>query len=211
MRKTVLSLSVALLILASVEILNAASLAGANLPDTAVVAGKSLVLNGLGLRTEFMVKVYIAGLYLEQKSADPEAIIKADAPKRLVMQFLHDASNKQMTDAFSEWFHDNTPEAGTTMKADIDRFLGVLEPVKVGDQMVFTYLPATGTTVTINGKDKLTIAGPRLQPGALLGVAGAETSHGKSKKGDSGTEKLAPSDSSAWPSQGPGAKRNQKS
>ena len=158
MRKTVISLSLPLLILSSVEILNAANLAGANLPGTAVVAGKSLALNGLGLRTEFMVKVYIAGLYLEQKSADPEAIIKADAPERFVMQFLHDASNKQMTDAFSESFHDNTPEAGTTMKADIDRFLGVLEPVKVGDQMVFTYLPATGTTVTINGKDKLTIA-----------------------------------------------------
>ena len=49
MRKTVISLSLPLLILSSVEILNAANLAGANLPGTAVVAGKSLALNGLGL------------------------------------------------------------------------------------------------------------------------------------------------------------------
>ena len=113
-----------------------------NLPDTATVADKSLMLNGLGLRTEFMVKVYVGGLYLEHKSTDAGAIIKADAPKRIVMQFLHDASKKQMTDPFDESFKDNTPDAETTMKTDTDRFLDALEPVKVGEQMVFTYLPA---------------------------------------------------------------------
>jgi hypothetical protein len=159
MRKTFLSLSIALLFLASIETLYAASVAGANLPETAEVGGKPLVLNGMGLRTEFMVKVYVAGLYLEQKSPDADAIIKSEAPKRLVMQFLHDASKKQMTDAFSESFNDNSPEAGTTLKADIVRFLGALEALKVGDQMVFTYLPATGTTVVINGKEKLNVAG----------------------------------------------------
>jgi hypothetical protein len=38
------------------------------LPDTEQVGATKLVLNGMGLRTEFMVKVYVAGLYLEQKS-----------------------------------------------------------------------------------------------------------------------------------------------
>jgi hypothetical protein len=159
MYKTLVSFSAVLWMLASTPILNAASLAGANLPDTATVGGKSLVLNGLGVRTEFMVKVYVAGLYLEQKSTDADAIIKTDAPKRIVMHFLHDASQKQMTVAFSESFQDNSPQTGTTVKADIDKFLGALEPLKVGDEMVFTYLPATGTTVTINGKEKVTISG----------------------------------------------------
>jgi hypothetical protein len=51
-------------------------------------------------------------------------------------------------------------DAKKTMKADIDRLLGALEPVKEGDQMVFTYVPGTGTTRAINGKETLTIAGP---------------------------------------------------
>jgi hypothetical protein len=46
-----------------------------------------------------------------------------------------------------------------TRRADIDRFLAALEPVKDGDQMIFTYIPDAGTTFAINGKDKLTIAG----------------------------------------------------
>jgi hypothetical protein len=65
-----------------------------------------------------------------------------------------------MTDAFDQSFKDNAPDAETTIKTDTDRFLAAVEPVKVGEQMVFTYLPSTGTTIAINGNDKLTIAGP---------------------------------------------------
>jgi hypothetical protein len=72
---------------------------------------------------------------------------------------LHDATKKQLTDAFTESFSDNSPQAVATTKAEIDKFLGALEPLKVGDEMVFTYLPATGTTVAINGTDKVTIPG----------------------------------------------------
>ena len=139
---------------------HAGTLAGVTLPDTAQVGGKTLVLNGMGIRTKFMVKVYIAGLYLEQKSSDPAAIIKADAPRQIVMKFVHGASKSQMSDAFQEGFENNSPDAAKTLKPDIDHLLGALEPIKDGDQMVFTYVPGTGTTMTINGKDKLTIAGP---------------------------------------------------
>jgi Chalcone isomerase-like len=160
MRKTAISLAVSVLVLASIFNLHAASLAGVTMPDTVQVGGTTLLLNGLGLRTKFMIKVYVAGLYLVQKSSDPSAIIKADAPKRIVMQFLHSASKNQMADAFNESFNDNAPDARKTMNADIDRLLGALEPVKDGDQMVFTYVPGSGTTLAINGKENLTIAGP---------------------------------------------------
>lgn len=160
MRKTVLSLAVVTFVVASMLNLHAATLAGVTLPGTAQVGGKTLVLNGMGIRTKYMVKVYVAGLYLEQKSSDPNVIIKTDAPKQIVMKFLHGASKSQMTDAFDESFKDNSPDAVKTMKPDIDRLLGALEPVNTGDMMVFTYVPGTGSTLTINGKEKVTIAGP---------------------------------------------------
>jgi hypothetical protein len=119
MRKTALSLAVVVFVVASMFDLHAASLAGVTLPDTVQVGGTTLVLNGLGLRKKFVVKVYVAGLYLEQKSSDAGAIIKADAPKRIVMQFLHGASKSQMADAFDESFNNNAPDAKKTMKADM--------------------------------------------------------------------------------------------
>ena len=169
MRKTVLSLAVVMFVAVSMFNLHAASLAGVTLPDTEQVGGKTLVLNGLGLRTKAIFKIYVAGLYLEQKSSDAVAIIKAGGPYRIVMQFVHVASQSQMSDAFKESFTDNTPDAMNTMKPDIDRFLAAIEAVKVGDQMIFTYVPGTGTTFAINGKDKLTIAGSAFRP-VLLSV-----------------------------------------
>ena len=164
MQKTAISLAVVVLVLASMSDLNASSLAGVTLPDTVQVGGTKLVLNGLGLRKKFMVKVYVAGLYLEQKSSDADAIIKAEATKRVVMQFLRGVSKNQIVDAFDESFNNNAPDARKTLKAEIDRLLGALEPVKEGDQMVFTYVPGTGTTLAINGQEKLTIAAPAFGP-----------------------------------------------
>ena len=160
MRKSVVSLAVVTFVVASTFTLQAATLAGVTLPDTEQVGGKTLVLNGMGIRSKMMVKVYVGGLYLEQKSSDPNAIIKADAPKQIVMKMLHGASKSQMTDAFDEGFKDNTPDAVKTMKPDIDRLLGALDAVSSGDTMVFTYVPGTGSSLTINGKEKVTIAGP---------------------------------------------------
>jgi hypothetical protein len=154
------SLSISAFIFTAALTLDAGTLSGVTLPDNVQVAGKALVLNGMGIRTKFMVKVYIAGLYLEQKSSDASAIIKADAPKQIIMKFVHGASKSQMSDAFEEGFKDNSPDAAKTLKPDIDRLLAALQPINVGDQMVFTYLPGTGTTMAINGQDKLSIAGP---------------------------------------------------
>lgn len=149
-----------LLLTASVSWIYAGTLAGVTLPDTVQLGNESLVLNGLGLRTEFMVKVYVAGLYLSQKTSDANGIIKSDAPKEIVLHFLHDATKKQLNDAFAESIKENSPEAGQTVKPDLDRLFSVIEPLKAGDQMVFTYLPAKGTVFTINGKEKLAVPGP---------------------------------------------------
>ena len=88
-----------------------------------------------------------------------------------------------MADAFDESFNDNTPDAEKTMKADIDRLLGALEPVKVGDQMVFTYVPGTGTTLAINGQEKLTIAGPAFGPVLFSVWLGPKPPNADLKKG----------------------------
>ena len=55
-----------------------AELNGVTLPDTISVNGKTLVLNGLGLRKKAFIKVYVAGLYLPHKIKGTKAIIAAD-------------------------------------------------------------------------------------------------------------------------------------
>ncbi len=183
MRKLALSLAVLLLVSASTFNLNAANLAGVTLPDTQQVAGKTLVLNGMGIRTKYMVKVYVGGLYLEQKSSDANAIIKSDAPKQIVMKFLHGASKSQMSDAFNEGFSDNSPEATKTMKTQIDQLVNALDAVKPGDTMVFTYVPGTGSSMEINGQNKVTIADPAFAPVLFSVWLGPKPPNADLKKG----------------------------
>ena len=183
MQRTSTLLAVLVLVIASTLTLRASTLAGVTLPDTVQVGGKRLTLNGMGLRKKFVVKVYVAGLYLEQKSSDPAAILTADAPKRIVMQFVRSVSKNQIVDAFDESFENNAPDARKTMKADIDQFLGALEPINDGDQMALTYTPGTGTTLAINGKDKLTIAAPAFAPVLFSVWLGPKPPNADLKKG----------------------------
>jgi hypothetical protein len=113
MRTPIILTNIFVLIFASTSNVSAADIAGVTLPDTVQVAGTTLLLNGAGLRTKYMVKVYVASLYLTQKSSDPNAIVKADAPKRIVMHFVRHVSKSQLTDGFAESFYNNTPDAKT--------------------------------------------------------------------------------------------------
>jgi hypothetical protein len=183
MRKTVLLLAVIVFVVSSTSALYAATLAGVTLPDSVQAGGKTLVLNGVGLRNKMMFKVYVAGLYLEQKSSDANAILKSDSPKRLVMHFVRDVSKKQMTDAFNESFENNSPNEAKSMKTDIDKLLAAIEDLKEGNEMVFTYVPGTGTTMSINGKDKLTIAGPAFAPVIFSVWLGPKPPNADLKKG----------------------------
>ena len=139
--------------------LRAGSLAGVTLPDSASVGGKTLALNGLGLRSKLFIKVYVGGLYVEKKSADAAALLAADGPKKLVMHFIYSPSKGQMTDAFHEGFEANAPDYFAKHRAEVDRFLAAVDGVGKGEEMTLTYAPVTGTTLAIRGKDVVTVAG----------------------------------------------------
>jgi hypothetical protein len=87
----------------------AATLAGVDFPDRATVGGKTLVLNGLGLRTAtfLRVEVYVIGLYLERESSDARAIIGSSESKRIQMHFVRDVSAKEARAAWKKGFEDN--------------------------------------------------------------------------------------------------------
>jgi hypothetical protein len=137
----------------------AASLQGVTMPDSLQVAGETLQLNGLGLRSKLMFKAYVAGLYVARKSGDADAIIKADEPKRMTLQFLRDVSKDQMVEAYTEAFASNAPTAKASLAREIESLMDAFEAVGEGDQMVFTYVPGKGTTFAVKGKDKITIPG----------------------------------------------------
>ena len=125
------------------------------------VDGTVLQLNGAGIRSKFVVKVYVAMLYLENPGNDRDQVIDDAGAKQLIMHFLYKEVDKDvLVEAWNDGFAGNgTAEQLASMKSEIAEFNGLFDTVKKGDRIVLDYVPGTGTIVSINATDKGTIAG----------------------------------------------------
>jgi hypothetical protein len=161
MRKASVLLLAALLALPAL----AAKLAGVTLPDQVEVQGRTLVLNGLGLReaTVLKVDVYVAGLYVMTKSSDPATLLPADQPKQLVMRFVRTVGKEKLTEAWTEGFDKNAGDKRGALSAGLATLNGAMEDVKKEDRITLTYLPESGVTVNVKGKDAAVIPGDDFQ------------------------------------------------
>jgi hypothetical protein len=135
----------------------AGTLAGVTLPDKAEVKGQTLVLNGMGLRKKFVIKVYVGGLYLPQKERSAQKILAGDGPYRMVMHFIYDVSKDQMCEAWNEGLEANTPKASAEVKKAFTTLCGWMDGVGKGQRLVLTYVPGEGTHVEVAGKAKGTL------------------------------------------------------
>ena len=75
------------------------------------LAGVELVLNGTGVRAVAWFKGYAAGLYLAQKTTDPQGVQTLPGPKRLRMAMLQDVPATEFGKAFVKGVSRNTEAA----------------------------------------------------------------------------------------------------
>ena len=134
--------------------------ADVKMPDTMTIAGKPVVLNGMGVReaTVFDVNVYVAGLYLEKKSQDPKEIINSEQVKRIDIKFVRDVDRDDITEAWSNGFKKNGGNMAK-YKASIDQLNKWMPEIEEGDRMIFTYVPGRGVVVWVKGAEKGTLPG----------------------------------------------------
>lgn len=129
---------------------------GYKFDDTAKVAGKDLVLNGAGMRTKVIIKVYAAGLYLTDRKATMAEIATMDGPRRVKLMMARDLSIDSFGSAFMDGLRENTSVAErnalvTQITKFGEMFAGV-PGLKKGDVMTIDWLPGVGTQCELNGK-----------------------------------------------------------
>jgi long-chain acyl-CoA synthetase len=151
-----------------------AQVSGVKLDDQATVDGTPLVLNGAGLRSEFLFfDVYVAGLYLPAKSADAQAIIGAHEPRRIVMVMKRTVGAKRMAEALQKGIQKNLTESeqqALKPKLDeLDRIMNGIGSAKDGDIITLDFGADGGVQLGLNGRPLDRIAGPDIGP-ALLKV-----------------------------------------
>lgn len=139
---------------------HAGELAGVEMPDGLTVEGRELVLNGMGLREKLWIDVYVAGLYLESRSADAQQILGSEQVKHLRMHFVYKkVATKKLTEAWDEGFAANAGDAAERLRAQREQLNSWMEDVAAGDEMSFTSVPGRGLAVEVRGQTKGVIEG----------------------------------------------------
>ena len=151
----------ALAVAAGAPLAQAAECGGIRAPDSLEVGGEKLVLNGLGLReaTLFKVNVYVAALYVKEKSQDGEAIAAGDQSKLMRLSFLRNVSKADMRNAIIEGFKRSSPDDWPQLEARVQKFFELLPAFDSGETLTLWYVPGKGVQVKAPGKGSGVIEG----------------------------------------------------
>src|SRR5262249_41047202 len=130
-----------------------------------------LVLNGAGLRTKLMLKIYVVGLYLPTKNSNADAVINSKEPKRARLVMKRDLGASTVWDAFDEGIQANSsPAELAAIKselAQIEKLFKDLGQVKENDVIDIDFAPDGTTSVAYQKQAKGTIPSANLQKALL--------------------------------------------
>ncbi|HSP12449.1 MAG TPA: chalcone isomerase family protein [Salegentibacter sp.] len=144
---------------------------GATLPNSVTFEGKTLVLNGVGVREKFWMDMYAGALYLNAKSSNASAIMGANEPMAIKLHMVSKMiTSDRMIEAVNEGFENSTRGNTASLKSEIEKFKGFFkEEIKINDVFDIVYLPSKGVVVFKNGNELGTIKGIAFKK-ALFGI-----------------------------------------
>jgi len=137
----------------------AAELEGVKLDDKLIAGKQELQLNGLALRTRFFFKVYVAGLYLPQKTQDAQAALTMPGQKRMTLVMLRDVDSDSFTQSLRAALKDSNSEADLErLKPQVEALFAAIQRIgeaKKGSTIVLDFVPGTGTNLSVNGATEM--------------------------------------------------------
>ncbi len=140
----------------AVQLTLAAEVGGVKLDDAVKVAGKDLRLNGAGVRTRVIFKVYAMGLYLAKKETTTDAVLATPGPRRISLVMLREVGADDFLQAFVSGIEANVDKAerakiGAQM-ARLGEIFNAVGGLKKGDALTVDWVPEKGTVIEFNGK-----------------------------------------------------------
>ena len=173
---TILSVQCALILIVQLPSRHAALAAEfehLQVPDTLQVDGKTLHLNGYGLRTFSIlgIHIYVASLYLEHLSSDPAEIIRSPETKLLTVRFERNVSEDQARQAWRDGFANNCVAPCHLAPQDVEQFLAEVPAMHEGDNYSLLFMHNTAT-VMVSGRTIGTIASPQFAEAVLATFLG---------------------------------------
>ena len=170
----------------------AGELEGVHFDERITLAGRELVLNGIGLRAAGWFKAYVAALYLPRRARAEHEALEQPGPKRVRLVLLVDAPALELAKGFDRGMLRNSSAGeADTLRERLARMFELMQSagkMKKGDVIDLDFDPARGTTLSLNGKPRgEPIAGADFYAAVLRSFVGAHPYHKKLKSGMLGT------------------------
>jgi hypothetical protein len=137
----------------------AVEIEGLKLPERVTLGanGPELVLNGAGVRTQAVFKVYVAALYLPAKMDDNEKILRDNRASRLSLHMLRKLTADQITSSINTALRETlTPEERTPLESRLQELNAMFErlpELNRGTQIAIDYGPESGTAIHLDGAE----------------------------------------------------------
>ncbi len=139
---------------------------GVAVPETMPLGTHQLVLNGAGTRYFLVFKVYVAELYLPQRTDSASAALSMPGPKMLRLVMLRDVSGQELGTKLTHDIQANVSDrefAGMIGGlARMGQLFAANKELHSGDTIELDDTPGTGMTVSIDGKGT---GAPYTEPG----------------------------------------------
>lgn len=129
----------------------AVTVSGTVYPDSIQVKNRKLDLKGAALlRYMVFIKAYIGALYLPSGISGAEAL--SDIPKHLVLEYRVSIKAQGFAEATTLYMEKNVdPATFERLKPRLKTLNGLYRDVKAGDRYALTYIPGSGTELSLNG------------------------------------------------------------
>lgn len=131
------------------------TVAGVKYEDAAELAGTRLALNGAGIRTKVIFKVYTAGLYLPKKSATADEVLAQAGAKRISLTMLREVDADEFGAAFAKGIEENNDAATLARLAGsiqrMNRIFAEHKKLATGDSIAIDWVPGAGTSIRVKG------------------------------------------------------------
>lgn len=141
------------------------------LPGTLKAGETDLVLNGSGVRTKLFLDLYVAGLYVPQKTNDLVTLLQSEDKLGIKLHIISKLiTSEKMSEATLEGFQKSTKGNTAPIQKEIDDMINVFSSeIKIDDVYDMVYEPGVGTKIFKNGTLAKTIPGETFKK-ALFGI-----------------------------------------
>lgn len=127
---------------------------GFRFEPTVRLGGADLVLNGAGVRRRFFIPVYVAALYVPERSSDPEVLLRQRGPRRMAMRFVRDVEAELfMTSLKAGMSKNHSAQQLAEWSRQIETLatvVGSMVLARRADSITWDFTPEAGSRITKN-------------------------------------------------------------